>query len=225
MRKFSVFLITILIVIIGITGCKKKYPTACFTVESESLMDNEDIQIKEEISFINCSENTELFLWEFGDGTKSTEENPVHKYTEQGKYIVKLTSYGEDKGLEDFYIVTINIAGPTILSITVIASETNVLVHDCEVYIFETKEDVKNLKNYIFGFTDQSGQVVFDEGLKSIEYYVYAFYPVNDNYAWIGGIITDELEKAENNEYIIYVEYTQLEPQEKSIGIDFNKSQ
>ncbi len=36
--------------------------------------------------------DAESFLWDFGDGTTSTERNPVHTYSEPGIYTVSLTS-------------------------------------------------------------------------------------------------------------------------------------
>lgn len=35
--------------------------------------------------------NPTTWLWDFGDGTTSTEQNPMHTYARQGKYIVSLT--------------------------------------------------------------------------------------------------------------------------------------
>jgi PKD repeat protein len=31
------------------------------------------------------------WAWDFGDGTTSTEQNPVHTYAERGRYDVQLT--------------------------------------------------------------------------------------------------------------------------------------
>ncbi|RLE67339.1 MAG: hypothetical protein DRJ45_09675, partial [Thermoprotei archaeon] len=36
------------------------------------------------------------WLWEFGDGTTSTERNPTHRYTEKGSFTVKLTVTDDD---------------------------------------------------------------------------------------------------------------------------------
>jgi PKD repeat protein len=41
------------------------------------------------ISFTNSSTNAETHYWEFGDGSTSTEDNPVHQYPDKGNYIVK----------------------------------------------------------------------------------------------------------------------------------------
>lgn len=45
------------------------------------------------ISFINTSSNATSYLWDFGDGTTSTLQNPTHSYVSQGDYTIKLVSY------------------------------------------------------------------------------------------------------------------------------------
>lgn len=43
------------------------------------------------VSFLDASRNSpEAWAWDFGDGTNSTEQNPVHTYTEAGIYTVTL---------------------------------------------------------------------------------------------------------------------------------------
>ncbi|MFM8370764.1 MAG: PKD domain-containing protein, partial [Bacteroidota bacterium] len=44
------------------------------------------------VSFNNTSVNGTTYLWEFGDGTTSTLQNPVHTYANGGTYTVKLTT-------------------------------------------------------------------------------------------------------------------------------------
>jgi PKD repeat protein len=47
------------------------------------------------------------WLWDFGDGTTSTEKNPVHTYSKAGTYTVNLTvknSGGEDYTMKESYI-------------------------------------------------------------------------------------------------------------------------
>ncbi|MGD0755985.1 MAG: PKD domain-containing protein [Bacteroidales bacterium] len=43
------------------------------------------------VKFRNLSENAETYLWDFGDQTFSSEQNPSHTYNIPGSYIVKLT--------------------------------------------------------------------------------------------------------------------------------------
>lgn len=42
------------------------------------------------VSFTNQTQNATSYLWEFGDGTTSTEQNPVHEYTRLGSFDVTL---------------------------------------------------------------------------------------------------------------------------------------
>ena len=66
--------------------CKPKdieeEPTALFSF----------VQKGTNVSFTNASKNAQSYLWEFGDGDKSTEENPVHVYSKAGEYTVVLTA-------------------------------------------------------------------------------------------------------------------------------------
>lgn len=58
-------------------------PTASFTFISG--------RIANIIRFNNTSDFADTFAWDFGDGGKSTEENPQHTYKEAGTYTVTLT--------------------------------------------------------------------------------------------------------------------------------------
>ncbi|MFX1276075.1 MAG: PKD domain-containing protein [Promethearchaeota archaeon] len=63
-------------------------PTANFTVDSRF------VQTNEEVSFTFTGKEGDApasFLWDFGDGETSTEENPTHVYSSMGLYTVTLT--------------------------------------------------------------------------------------------------------------------------------------
>jgi len=48
------------------------------------------------VSFFDASRNSPTaWTWDFGDGTNSTEQNPVHEYTESGLYTVTLSVENE----------------------------------------------------------------------------------------------------------------------------------
>lgn len=48
------------------------------------------------VKFTNLSSgNAQSFVWDFGDGTTSTEKNPLHVFAQSGYYTVKLTAKGE----------------------------------------------------------------------------------------------------------------------------------
>jgi len=62
--------------------------------------------VGESISFNNETTQADTYLWTFGDGNQSTDENPLHQYQEAGVYTVSLTasvnnSCQEVKVLED----------------------------------------------------------------------------------------------------------------------------
>jgi len=42
-------------------------------------------------SEVECSQPNVQYKWDFGDGTTSTEANPVHTYTKPGEYTATLT--------------------------------------------------------------------------------------------------------------------------------------
>ncbi len=47
------------------------------------------------VAFVNQSVGADSYLWNFGDGTTSTDANPVHVYAEDGTYTVTLTATNE----------------------------------------------------------------------------------------------------------------------------------
>ena len=60
------------------------------------------------VTFTDASTNSPTsWLWDFGDGTTSTVQNPVHQYTSDGQYRVRLTatnSAGSDTESKNNYI-------------------------------------------------------------------------------------------------------------------------
>jgi PKD repeat protein len=61
------------------------------------------------VAFINLSTETATgFTWDFGDGTTSSEKNPLHIFASGGTYNVKLTAYNDFQ--QDSIIVPVNIS-------------------------------------------------------------------------------------------------------------------
>ena len=68
-------------------------------------------QIEGEIQFTNASyggSGNFTYVWDFGDGTTSTEENPKHVYNEKGIFVVSLT-ITDSSGRSNLYRKTIEI--------------------------------------------------------------------------------------------------------------------
>ncbi len=60
-------------------------PVAEFNIE------NNNLPAPATVTFINNSQNGQSCLWNFGDGSTSTAENPEHTYTVPGSFTVSLT--------------------------------------------------------------------------------------------------------------------------------------
>ncbi|MGV3706834.1 MAG: PKD domain-containing protein [Arcticibacter sp.] len=105
------------------------------------------------VTFENRSLHATCFLWEFGDGTSSTEANPKHRYTfSQASYNVKLTAYGEF-GCNNTSVRTqyITVSPPPVARFDVIPGEV-VKVPD---FTFEFKNTSDgDIKQYDWTFGD-----------------------------------------------------------------------
>jgi PKD repeat protein len=63
-------------------------PKLNYTTDKTTVCENDP-----QVSF-KSSEGLSEYLWDFGDGAKSTEKNPSHKFQKEGKYTVSLTGVG-----------------------------------------------------------------------------------------------------------------------------------
>lgn len=52
--------------------------------------------VNDEIQFNNLTTNAVKFEWDFGDGIKSSEASPKHKYLNSGRYSVTLLAYNNN---------------------------------------------------------------------------------------------------------------------------------
>ena len=101
-------------------GCEKELPSeACFTTS------NAQYTIWEEIEFLNCSKEAARNEWDFGDGSTSSKEEPVHQYQTHGTYVVKLTTYSADGDKRDEAFKVLTIVEP-VLGLWTIEETSNV---------------------------------------------------------------------------------------------------
>lgn len=64
------------------SACMK--PIARFTMEADHK------EAPASVQFVNQSENADTYLWNFGDGTQSTEPSVTHRYVQSGTYNISL---------------------------------------------------------------------------------------------------------------------------------------
>jgi len=69
-------------------------PTANFTYFPADPKENQDIQFTD--SSIDPDGTVANWLWDFGDGNTSSQQNPTHKYTNRGTYNITLTVTDND---------------------------------------------------------------------------------------------------------------------------------
>jgi len=74
-----------------IFGCSKKAEMTDIPEQQAFFKYTADSYV---VTFTNLSKVTGSYHWDFGDGTTSTEQNPVHNYGKKGKYVVTLTVSG-----------------------------------------------------------------------------------------------------------------------------------
>ncbi len=97
-KHISILLFTLAAVALTFYSCSEDeidVPEASaqanFAYDFEIITDPNTGEINYEVSFTNTSLNATGYLWDFGNGNTSTEENPVETYTEDGVYDVTLT--------------------------------------------------------------------------------------------------------------------------------------
>lgn len=67
------------------------------------------------VAFDNSSQHADTYLWTFGDNAESTEENPIHEYSESGEFVVTLIASndcGADTVSGQLEIILINTEQP-----------------------------------------------------------------------------------------------------------------
>lgn len=73
------------------------------------------------VYFYNTSKKADSYSWDFGDGTKSKEKEPVHKYKTKGVYRVVMTAYRGSKSSQCYANITVQ--NPTKCYVTGIVYE------------------------------------------------------------------------------------------------------
>lgn len=146
--------------------------------------------------FTNTSKDATYYSWDFGDGTTSSEKNPIHKYSGKGVYRVVLTANGNGK--TDTYTNNITVVAPTKCYITGIVYEK--IPKNNEYYSIRCTDDYI-LFETLYWYTDwvllSSANIPYTYILKSkkqidfnIEKYIIRLY-TNENTSGTGSEIAN----------------------------------
>jgi PKD repeat protein len=94
-------------VTLTVTDTRGRRNTATATIEvwarpeaSFEISKNDQFSDDDKVTFINLSSGAVQFLWDFGDGTFSTQSDPSYRYRQPGRYDVTLVAYSES-GCQD----------------------------------------------------------------------------------------------------------------------------
>ncbi|PHI20353.1 hypothetical protein CEQ90_07760 [Lewinellaceae bacterium SD302] len=133
--------------------------TANFTLESTVFCDPD-----EAIQFNNVSFANE-YLWDFGDGNTSTEEDPVHIYGDVGSYTVTLTSFGGECSNDTVVNVVENavIIDPEDILCTASFLTESQTVESCSGALFDSggpNGNYQDLEDYTFTIISTEGTAV-----------------------------------------------------------------
>lgn len=143
---------------------------------SDFFISNNELSIGQEIIFHNNSVNADHYEWNFGDGTFSNDEEPIHCYDAPGSYEVTLTVHSRNGRMSQSFM-SLEITVPTLLWIDVAlypCEDDSVLqyITNARVRLYPTLADWDQETNALIeGYTDQYGCIVFSH-LPNAEYYV-----------------------------------------------------
>ncbi|MFO7790749.1 MAG: PKD domain-containing protein, partial [Bacteroidales bacterium] len=85
------------------TMTKEAFPLAVFSFSTTTYCVNSPVQ------FVNESIDADTWLWDFGDGTTSTDFEPEHVFTRADDFDVNLTATDSESGRENTVIQTLTI--------------------------------------------------------------------------------------------------------------------
>lgn len=109
MKKHYPFIFCVISILFLAISCSDDDNLLETPVHTDFGVDKATAEVFEPIQFTNSSENASDFYWDFGDGTRSQEENPRKFYRDPGIFEVTLTSKGENEDNSESKSLTVKI--------------------------------------------------------------------------------------------------------------------
>ncbi len=153
MKRYNLLVILFFALILqaGFYGCEGDIDSEVFAPEAvDFTFSSPSIHFVqgEQITFINLSVVGSSWEWNFGDGTTSTEKNPVHKYEKAGTYKVTLSVNGGE--FETYKSIMISEIIPYV---TFTSEDADVIYNETEVsfnVLLENPEDKEVVYDWSF---------------------------------------------------------------------------
>ena len=91
----------------SLTETKEDYISVLVSPTADFAYNGSDLTVE----FANTSINATSYLWDFGDGNTSTENNPIHVYSSAGTYMVNLSAIHIDCVHDTMHEVMVPLVG------------------------------------------------------------------------------------------------------------------
>ena len=109
----TIVLIASLIILLVSPSCHKGGGEEDNSPVAKFSLSGYEVPTPTTITFINISTNASSYLWNFGDGTTSTQFNPTHVYGAAGTYMIKLDATGPGGTNTACKLLTVEAPPPT----------------------------------------------------------------------------------------------------------------
>lgn len=91
MKLKNLILSIILSFLVLVSACKKDDGAEAFVPRSDFSISKSNWYMSTTFQFTNKAVYAATYLWDFGDGTTSSNPNPTHKFSSSGDFTIKLT--------------------------------------------------------------------------------------------------------------------------------------
>lgn len=120
-------------------------------------------------TFTNLTSNANSYIWDFGDGFTSTDENPWHQYISEGEFTVTLIAYNDLCGADTLVLYDyVHVANPNIIAGNTSNIFINVIpnpINEKSVIYFE----IKSASSVSISFSDVLGKEIILQEKKIFE--------------------------------------------------------
>lgn len=154
MKKLLLKFTSYLLLTVGMISCHVETPDPV-------IIDFSGVPDKGKVSFANNTTGADSYVWDFDDGEKSTDKDPVHTYSASKTYSVKLVATNKAGSQGKTVPIVVNIAVPAPLPVASFTFTGGNCNAPCSVTFTNTS---KNATAYEWDFGNGTKSGSFDPG-------------------------------------------------------------